>query len=799
MRTLNFIDRAFFLPGTNRQLLRFANLILFVLLGQVTSMAQTNIAFGKPARQSSTYSSGGGKSFPASLALDGVKEGFGMLSHTNQEAGAWWEVDLGGNYDISSIKVYNATDHPQRMNDFTILVSEVPFTGNTGGTVYVANQPAPNSTKSYSGNAKGRYVRLFLNGTNYLTIHEIEIFGTQAGSMASTTATASTTSRASTTGGTWSFYNDGRFPLDVSVDGNKVGRLEVSAKMQSLPVKVGDEVSVAVVDPGNLNTDNVGYPTVLINEKTENPLRITPRAAYFVKDARTGLNYDYQVSLHGIDLTNFNPIDVAGSFKSNGQIFDGLRDGTYEYKQLGDGTYIPKGFMNTGNTNSGGGNFNKKTIIGKDKMKEAWAIGATASVPIPVPQKPGTTVTPTLGFKYGESMVENSSDSDVFISNSQRKVIYNLELVEPKDAVLTKDFTRAVEGIRSLADASQVVERFGTHYTNNVFYGGQYFSLIRIHEDTYYKANTQNVDLSLGIEVDEEGIETTAKTIRPSGGGSNEATQKTGSTNPSSKGSGKLNFEWEKTRSHEEVYGNIENEYWYVGGIGNSSNWSADKSNALAVRVGELFYISDLVKPEIFKTAMNEADLAPKRALLKQAIDLKLQNMTYLKKPAAYRAFHYRIKSIEYVHYNDDANTRIKGNITAHILSDGQEIGTEVLWERKDWSEENKGGLIDRQGLKLPPNRWVKGKQDGTYVGTGIDLTTMFKPLQIKFTGSITDKDDCCFDTGDDVLNMVGNPVMTLKDSNDKQEFSFELDHFFTHVEKMRLKVTIEVAPLIGF
>ncbi len=137
----------------------------------------SNVALGKPAKQSSDYSAGPGKNFPAGLAVDGVKSGFGKLSHTLQDYGAWWEVDLGQSYKISSIKIYNATDHPQRMNDFTILVSETAFTGNNGGTVFAANQPAPSTTQTYTGNAQGRYVRIFLNETNYLTIHEVEVYG----------------------------------------------------------------------------------------------------------------------------------------------------------------------------------------------------------------------------------------------------------------------------------------------------------------------------------------------------------------------------------------------------------------------------------------------------------------------------------------------------------------------------------------------------------------------------------------------------------------------------------------------
>lgn len=81
------------------------------------------------ASQSSQYNA----DFTASRATDGVIDK--NITHTHLEAGAWWQVDLGGLYDITSIKVSNRTSCcSERLDNFSILVSEKPFTANAGGT-----------------------------------------------------------------------------------------------------------------------------------------------------------------------------------------------------------------------------------------------------------------------------------------------------------------------------------------------------------------------------------------------------------------------------------------------------------------------------------------------------------------------------------------------------------------------------------------------------------------------------------------------------------------------------------------
>ena len=77
-----------------------------------------NIALKKPAKQS-TIGWGG----IANRAVDGNTNGryqSGSIQHTNNKNG-WWEVDLGKEYDISKVVIYNRTDCCQtRINNSII-------------------------------------------------------------------------------------------------------------------------------------------------------------------------------------------------------------------------------------------------------------------------------------------------------------------------------------------------------------------------------------------------------------------------------------------------------------------------------------------------------------------------------------------------------------------------------------------------------------------------------------------------------------------------------------------------------
>lgn len=133
-----------------------------------------NLAQGKPATQSSTY-----LGIAASVAVDGNTNG-NYFSHTNSDAQAWWQVDLGSRYAINQVKIWNRTDCcAERLTNFSIKVSDTPF----DGTAPVYSTPFAGQAGSpsvISLNSTGRYVRVQLAGTNYLSLAEVEVFGNLA-------------------------------------------------------------------------------------------------------------------------------------------------------------------------------------------------------------------------------------------------------------------------------------------------------------------------------------------------------------------------------------------------------------------------------------------------------------------------------------------------------------------------------------------------------------------------------------------------------------------------------------------
>lgn len=150
----------------------------------IRSLLSTNVALGKTASESSIYED----SVVASRAVDGNTSGIwgeSSLSCTNAESNPWWQVDLGSNYYINNINVWNITDStPARLSNYWIFVSQNPFEGTAtiaslkdDETVWKQKYFAVPSPSSLSAiGTVGRYVRVQLEKTEYLTIAEVEVF-----------------------------------------------------------------------------------------------------------------------------------------------------------------------------------------------------------------------------------------------------------------------------------------------------------------------------------------------------------------------------------------------------------------------------------------------------------------------------------------------------------------------------------------------------------------------------------------------------------------------------------------------
>ena len=165
--------------------INYLNLAEVRVMGTPIVPTGSNLAVGKTATQSSTYGT-----WPvAAFAVDGNTDGRysdGSVSHTLQEANAWWQVDLGSSATVNSIVLWNRTECcGDRLADYWVFVSNVPFgptdtpstlqsrTGTWGSHRTAAPNP---STTIAVGGAQGRYVRVQLTGTNYLSLAEVQVF-----------------------------------------------------------------------------------------------------------------------------------------------------------------------------------------------------------------------------------------------------------------------------------------------------------------------------------------------------------------------------------------------------------------------------------------------------------------------------------------------------------------------------------------------------------------------------------------------------------------------------------------------
>jgi hypothetical protein len=143
-----------------------------------------NLALNMPAAQSSTALGAG-----AGNAVDGNTDGditHHSVTHTEIQKNPWWQVDLGSSVNIKSVVIWNRTDAvSERLSDYWVFISDTPFLptetpasfqGRAG--IWSSHQlayPNPSTTIAPNG-AHGRYVRIQLNGTNYLSLAEVQVF-----------------------------------------------------------------------------------------------------------------------------------------------------------------------------------------------------------------------------------------------------------------------------------------------------------------------------------------------------------------------------------------------------------------------------------------------------------------------------------------------------------------------------------------------------------------------------------------------------------------------------------------------
>ncbi len=142
-----------------------------------TQPSPINYALGKPTTQSSTHAYFGGAS---SRAVDGNTStlwGSGSVTLTELEANPFWSVDLESTISIRTINVYNRMDCcSYRLTGFKVVI----YNGSSEVWTYTDTNGTPPALTSISvPNVDGDKVEVKLEATDYLSLAEVQVFGTE--------------------------------------------------------------------------------------------------------------------------------------------------------------------------------------------------------------------------------------------------------------------------------------------------------------------------------------------------------------------------------------------------------------------------------------------------------------------------------------------------------------------------------------------------------------------------------------------------------------------------------------------
>ena len=96
-----------------------------------------------------------------------------IVTHTKKGVGQWWEVNLGSNHVVSSMKIFNRNKYKTRLSNYTVtlykgdnVVSEARFTSYPDPSTFISNVTGI-----------GDRVRVTQNKDDYLSIAEFQVLG----------------------------------------------------------------------------------------------------------------------------------------------------------------------------------------------------------------------------------------------------------------------------------------------------------------------------------------------------------------------------------------------------------------------------------------------------------------------------------------------------------------------------------------------------------------------------------------------------------------------------------------------
>jgi uncharacterized repeat protein (TIGR03806 family) len=152
------------------------------LLQRWITTLDTDARAGAASQSSTDYGAG------ADRAIDGDTRGtfsLGSVTHTLWTSQPYWDLDLGTQYHVDAVRLWNRTDCcGDRLANFWVFVSPLPFLGTTVAAALqqpgvVARQfpGTASAAETIAVGAEGRWLRVQLAGSNPLSLAEVRVDG----------------------------------------------------------------------------------------------------------------------------------------------------------------------------------------------------------------------------------------------------------------------------------------------------------------------------------------------------------------------------------------------------------------------------------------------------------------------------------------------------------------------------------------------------------------------------------------------------------------------------------------------
>ncbi|XP_054478165.1 uncharacterized protein LOC129110029 [Anoplopoma fimbria] len=136
-----------------------------------------NLALGGKASQSSLYNFGA-----AYNAIDGNPDGKwedGSCTHTKNDVNPWWRLDLRKTHKVFSVKITNREEESQRLNGAEIRIGDslANYGNDNARCAEITSIPAGGVAEFKCEGMDGRYVNIVIPREEYLTLCEVEVYG----------------------------------------------------------------------------------------------------------------------------------------------------------------------------------------------------------------------------------------------------------------------------------------------------------------------------------------------------------------------------------------------------------------------------------------------------------------------------------------------------------------------------------------------------------------------------------------------------------------------------------------------